>query len=111
LEISTPDIRGIIKGYQKKIGQISIEYLTDFDRIPLKHISCIYLYINQISVDSGQNKKKRGRKIAENSHVLTESNSQISRISTGYQGHSYTGYHELLPLDESNKTTPTTELK
>ena len=31
-------------------------------------------------------------------YVSTESNSRISRISTGYQGLLYTGYHELLPL-------------
>jgi len=28
-----PDIRGIINGYQEKIDQISIKYLTDLGRI------------------------------------------------------------------------------
>ena len=34
----------------------------------------------------------------ENIHVSTKSNSRISRISTGYQGLFYPGYHELSPL-------------
>jgi len=47
LDICTPDIkisrisagnqRGIINGYQEKIDQISIEYLTDFGRILKKY--------------------------------------------------------------------------
>ena len=44
----------------------------------------IYLVISQISVDSVQWVKKSW-KIVENSRVPTESNSPISRISTGYQ--------------------------
>jgi len=76
------DIRGVMNGYQEKIDQISIIYLTDFSRI-LKYISWIYLNISQISVDRPQSKKKWN--IAENSNVLTEYNSRILRISTGYQ--------------------------
>jgi len=45
-----PDIRGIINGYQQKIDQISVKYLTDFSMI-LKNICWIYLKISQISVD------------------------------------------------------------
>jgi len=54
---------------------------------------------------SGQcSESKKLEKNAENSHVSTESNSRILRISAGYQGLLYTGYHELLvschPLGE-----------
>jgi len=50
-------MRRIINGYQEKIDQTSIIYLTDFSRI-LKNISWIHLNISQISVDSGQREKK-----------------------------------------------------
>jgi len=46
-----PYIRGIINGFQKKIDQISIEYLADFGKT-FKTISWIYLNISQILVDS-----------------------------------------------------------
>jgi len=52
-----PDIRGAINGYQEKIDQSSLKYLTDSDRI-LKNISWIYyLNISQISVDTGKRVK------------------------------------------------------
>jgi len=46
--------------------------------------------------DSGQRVKN-----LKNRQVSTKSNSRISRISTGYQGLLYTGYHELSPLATS----------
>jgi len=56
------------------------EIYDDFSRI-MTNICWIYLNISQISVNSGL----RVKKITENSHVSTESNSRISRRSTRYQ--------------------------
>jgi len=53
-----PDIKVIIIGYQEKIDQISVEYLTDFSRL-LKSICSIYLNNSYISVDNGQGEKKK----------------------------------------------------
>jgi len=56
LEICTPDIkdiRGLSNGYQEKIDQISMKYLTDLSRI--SKISSGYTCISdQIPVDCGQ---------------------------------------------------------
>jgi len=46
-----------MNGYQEKIHQISIKYLTYFSRI-FKNVCWIYLNIGQISVESGQRVKK-----------------------------------------------------
>jgi len=42
-------------------------------------------------------------KIAENSHVSTESNSRMSRISNWYQDILHTGCHELSPMMEGSR--------
>jgi len=62
IRFDQPDIRDIINGYQEKIDQISIKYLTDFSRI-LKNICWIYLNISQKSVDRGQRKNTKNRRI------------------------------------------------
>jgi len=91
----------MINRYQEKLDQISKKYLTDFSRI-LKNICWKYPNISQISVNSGQ--RVKNLKIAENSCGLTESNSRISRISTGYKSLLYNGYGELPPLGTTSST-------
>jgi len=46
-----------MNGYQEKIDENSITYLTDFRKI-LQNICWIYLNISQVPVDSGQRVKK-----------------------------------------------------
>jgi len=47
-----PGIRGLLNGYQEKIDQIPIKYLTDFRRY--QKISAGYTLMSQITVDCGQ---------------------------------------------------------
>jgi len=87
-----PDIRVVINGYQKKIDQIWIKYLTDFSRI-LRKIFSVYLNMSHISEDSGLKVKKMKNRWKQPCFDRIEQ-LDINWIS-GCQGLLYIGYHEL----------------